>query len=276
MYWRSLILLTLGALNVLEAQPKVAVAPLDASLVPAVTAVPPSDPSFRASVENLLTPAVFAIFKPVLPWSMVVKNQSSIPLVAVVAYVDIVDAEGHGTSEMQGTGNIPPYNKNDFLLAPGKEMLFTADRQYGSEAIRVMREGVTQPDARLQQLPQRPLARFITATSVTFVIDSVVLADGTFLGPDKPHSFGGLVSRLATESAFARAVLAFQGHKPDELVQYLAKVAAELEPHRADGSVTQAQLARQYLLVFRQKGPKSVFDLAASDLERATAFSIHR
>jgi hypothetical protein len=193
-----------------------------------------------------------------------------------VAYVDIVDAEGHSSSEMQATGNIPPSDKNDFLLAPGKDMLFTADRRYGGEAIRVMREGITRPDPRLEQLAQQPLANYVSAASITFVLDSIVLADGTFVGPDKPHAFGGLVSRIATEAKFARAVLAFQGHKPDELVQYLAKVAAELEPHRADGSVTQAQLARQYLLVFRQKGPKSVLDLAARDLERATDFSIHR
>ena len=281
MYWRfpalfKAVLLTAGALNILEAQPRVTVAPLDASLAPALTAALPPDPSFRPSIESLLTPAVFAIFKPVLPYSMVVRNQSSIPLLAVVAYVEVVDAEGHSSSEMQATGNIPPSDKKDFLLGPGKDMLFTADRQYGGEAIRVMREGVTQPDARLEQLTQRPLARYISAASITFVLDSVVLADGTFIGPDKPHAFGGLVSRLATEAKFARAVLAFQGHKPDELVQYLAKVAAELEPHHADGSVTQAQLARQYLLVFRQKGPKSVLDLAAKDLERATAFSIHR
>jgi hypothetical protein len=286
MYWRCValsraalfkaVLFAAGALNTLEAQPKVTVAPLDASLAPALTAALPSDPSFQPSIENLLTPAVLAIFKPVLPYSIVVRNQSSIPVVAVVAYVDVVDAEGHSSSEMQASGNIPPFDKNDFLLAPGKDMLFTADRQYGGEAIRVMREGIKQPDARLEQLAQRPVARYASAASITFVLDSIVLADGTFVGPDKPHAYGGLVSRLATEAQFARAVLAFQGHKPDELLQYLAKVAAELEPHHADGSVTQAQLARQYLLVFRQKGPQSVFDLAAKDHERATAFSLHR
>lgn len=270
------VLLIASALNVLEAQPKVTVAPLDASLVPALTATLPPDPAFRASIESLLTPAVFAIFKPVLPYSMVVRNQSSIPVLAVVVYVDIVDAEGHRSSEMQATGNIPPADKNDFLLGPGKDMIFTADRRYGGEAIRVIREGIRQPDARLEQLAQQSLGGYISAASVTFVLDSIVLADGTFVGPDKPHVFGGLVSRLATEAKIARAVLAFQGHKPDDLAQYLATVAAELEPHHADGSVTQAQLARQYLLVFRRSGAKPVFDLAAKDLERATAFSIHR
>ena len=281
MYWRfpalfKAVLLTAGALNMLEAQPKLTVAPLDPSLAPALRAALPPDPSFRPSIENLLSPAVFAIFKPVLPYSMVVGNQSSLSVIALVAYVEIVDAEGHSSSEMQATGNIPPSDKKDFLVAPGKDMLFTADRQYGGEAIRVMREGITRPDARLEQLTQRPVARYASAASITFVLDSIVLADGTFIGPDKPHAFGGLVSRIATEAKFARAVLAFQGHKPDELLQYLATVAAELEPHHADGSVTQAQLARQYLLVFRQKGPKPVFDLAAQDLDRATAFSLHR
>jgi len=202
MYRRFLFLLTVGALNMLEAQPKVAVAPLDASLAPALTATLPSDPSFRPSIENLLTPAVFAIFKPVLPWSMIVGNQSSVPVVAVVAYVDIVDADGHSSSEMQATGNVPPADKNDFLLAPGKDMLFTADRQYGGEAIRAMRERLTRPDARMEQLAQWPLARYVSAASITFVLDSIVLADGTFMGPDKPHAFGGLVLLYGPQREF--------------------------------------------------------------------------
>jgi hypothetical protein len=155
-------------------------------------------------------------------------------------------------------------------------MLFTADRQYGGEAIRLVRQGISRPDARLEQLAQRPLERYASAASITFTLDSVVFADGKFVGPDKPHAFGGLASRVATEAKFARAVLAFQGHKPDEILQYLATAASALEPHQSDGSVTTAQLARQYLLVFKEKGPKAVLDRAATDLERATAFSIHR
>jgi hypothetical protein len=258
------------------AQPKVILAPLDASFAPALTAVDPSDPSFHASIENLIPPAVLPVFTPILPYSIVVRNHSSIPVVAFVAYVDIVDAQGQSSSEMQASGNIPPYDKNDFLLAPGKEMLFTADRQYGGEAIRLTRQGIMQPDARLEQLAQRPLERYASAASITFTLDSVVFADGRFVGPDKPHAFGGLAGRIATEAKFARAVLAFQGHKPDEILQYLATAANALEPHQSDGSVTTGQLARQYLLVFKEKGPKAVLDRAANDLDRATAFSIHR
>lgn len=281
MYRRYRVLLTAvlfaaGALSMPAAQPKVTLAPLDGSFAPALTAAVPSDPSFQASIENLIPMAVVPAFKPILPYSIVVGNHSSIAVVAFVAYVDIVDAEGHSSSEMQATGNIPPYDKNDFLLPPGKEMLFTADRQYGSEAIRLVRQGITRPDARLEQLAQLPLLRYTSAASITFTLDSVVFADGKFVGPDKPHAFGGLAGRIATEAKFARAVLAFQGHKPDEILQYLATAANALEPHQSDGSVTTAQLARQYLLVYKEKGPKAVLDRAANDLERATAFSIHR
>jgi hypothetical protein len=275
-YWRSAVLFAAGALNLLEAQPKITLTPLDGSFAPDLTAVVPSDPSFQASIENMIPAAVLPVFKPILPYSIVVRNHSSLPVVAFVAYVDIVDAEGRSNSEMQASGNIPPYDKNDILLAPGKEMLFTADRQYGGEAIRLVRQGITRPDARLEQLAQRPLERYASAASITFTLDSVVFADGKFVGPDKPHAFGGLASRVATEAKFARAVLAFQGHKPDEILQYLATAASALEPHQSDGSVTTAQLARQYLLVFKEKGPKAVLDRAATDLERATAFSIHR
>jgi hypothetical protein len=275
-YWRSLVLFAAGALNMLEAQPKVTLAPLDGSFAPALTAAVPSDLSFQASIENLIPPAVLPVFKPILPYSIVVTNHSSIPVVAFIAYVDIVDAEGHSSNEMQATGNIPPYDKNDFLLAPGKEMLFIADRQYGGEAIRLIRQGITRPDARLEQLAKLPLERYASAASITFTLDSVVFADGRFVGPDKPHAFGGLASRIATEAKFARAVLAFQGHKPDEILEYLATAASALEPHQSDGSVTTAQLARQYLLVFKEKGPKAVIERAATDLDRATAFSIHR
>ena len=268
MRWCCLFLLV-SALNNLDAQPKVTIAPLDPSLASVITVVDPSDPAFQSAVANALPSDAIPTFERVLPYSVVIRNNTSMPVVSVIFYVDIVDEHGRTSRNMQGSGNIPP--ANDFLVAAGQAMLMTADSRYSAAAVHFSNQrSVT------KELPQRSLEQYGSAASVTFVIDSVLFADGRFVGPDKAGAFAGWSSRLVNEAAIARAVLALQGRSTEDLQSYLADVVATPRASTNGFDISPAKEAASYQRLLKAKGPESVLANAKDMLQRATDFSIHR
>jgi hypothetical protein len=279
MYMRSLVLFA-AALGTAGAQPKIAITPMDTSMAAVLAIAGPSDPAVQASLENSFPARALPFFQPILPYSIVIRSNAPMSIVAVAVYVDTLDRQGRTRSELQGWGDIPPVDKNDFLLAPGQELLATPDGRYSADAkhFRLLKRESLKPNdvARLQQLARRPIDSCTSASNITFAIDSVLLADGKFLGPDKANAFTGWTGRIANEAALARAVLAFQGHSEDELQRYLTSVAAMPRQPRLNGDISPAQLAASYRSLLKKKGTQGLFDIAETDLQRATAFTIHR
>jgi hypothetical protein len=272
MRWCSLFLL-LFALNNLLAQPKVTIAPLEPSLASVVAVVDPSDPAaFQAAVANALPSDAIQAFARILPYSIVVRNTASIPVIYAIAYVDVVDDHGRASRNMLGSGGgFPPSGTNDFLLAPGQAMLTSPDSRYNAAAVHFgSNRGVK------KELPQRPIEQYDSAASITFVLDSVVFADGRFVGPDKANAFNGWSNRLANEAAVARAVLAFEGRSAEDLQGYLASVVATPRPSANAIDISPAKEAASYQRVLKDKGLEYVFANARNMLQRASDFSIHR
>ena len=270
MRWFSLFLLV-SALNSLLAQPKVTIAPLDPSLASVVSVVDPSDPGFRDAVAKALSLDAIPAFERILPYSIVIRNSASISVVSAIFFVDVVDGHGRVSRNMQGSGDIPPSGANDFVLASGKAMLMTADARYSAAAVHFMSTRSV-----MKELPQRPVEQYDSAVRITFVIDSVMFADGRFVGPDKAGAFIGWTSRLVNEAAVARAVLAFQGRTTEDLQTYLASVAATPRPSANAFDVSPAKEAAGYQRVLKNRGLDDVFANARDILQRATDFSIHR
>jgi hypothetical protein len=268
MRWCFLLFL-LCALNNLLAQPKVTITPLNPSLASVVAVVDPSEPAFQDAVADALPSDAIPTFERVLPYSIVIRNNASIPVVSVIFYVDIVDGHGRASRDMQGSGDIPP--ASDFLVASGKAMLMTVDSRYTAAAVHFGKNrGV------MKELPQRPIKQYDSAMSITFVVDSVMFADGRFVGPDKAGALAGWMSRLANEAAVARAVLAYRGKTAEDLHGYLASVVATPRPSANAFDVSPAKEAGSYERLLKDKGLESVFANARNMLQRATDFSIHR
>jgi len=276
---RFSLFLLLFALNNLQAQPKVAIAPLEPSLASVVAIVDPSDPALQAAVADALSSGAIPAFERVLPYSILIRNNASIPLVYAVVYVETVDEHGRASRNMLGSGGgFPPSGANDFLLAPGQSMLTSPDSRYNAAALYFMRAPSDRHNdsGRLKELTQRPLEQYDSAVSITFVIDSVLFADGRFVGPDKANAFAGWSSRLSNEAAVARAVLAYQRRTAEDLQGYLASVAATPRPSANAFDVSPAKEAASYQRLLKDKGLENVFANARNMLQRSTDFSIHR
>jgi len=81
------------------AQPKVVIAPLDKSIPPGVTILSQSDASFEPLFDGLVVSELLRpLFRPILPYSIIVQNNSTVPICAVDISVEVVDAQGHWSS----------------------------------------------------------------------------------------------------------------------------------------------------------------------------------
>jgi hypothetical protein len=260
----------------LYAQPAVVVAPLDKSIPPGVTIVPPSDPSFGPLVDGLVPVSARPVVRPILPYSIVVRNNSTLPILVVTIYADVVDAQGRLSSVGQAQyspGGFPFVKNNPHPLLPqGGSVFFPPDEVY-TTTIRLLQQNMP-VEARFYNKTLELPAFYDSARSVTFVLDSLLFADGKFVGPDKAHWFEDWSNRTSAHRALDEAVLSFRGRSVDDLKAYLAKPPRGPANSRWGGEVRhRAKVYEDYL---RQKGPDALFDDVQIDEERLSSLPIHR
>jgi hypothetical protein len=263
----------------LHAQLTIAVAPLDKSIPPGVTVVTSSDPSFASLVDGLVPASFRPILRPILPYSIVVQNNSTLPILAVAFYADMVDAQGHVSSVGQGPvmrGGIPPLKGAHPLLPQGGSVFLPADQVYSIAVQRAQEDLPMLRDfyAKTQKLP----AVYESARSVTFVLDLLLFADGKFVGPDKGHVFEEWSNQIAAGSALDKAVLSLRGRSVDELKEYLAM--ASTPPEKTPANSRYARQLRRFAKVYedylQRKGPDALFDMAQNYEERVAFLALHR
>jgi hypothetical protein len=201
---------------ILYAQPAVVVAPLDKSIPPGVTVVPPSDPSFASLVDGLVPASARPVVRPILPYSIVVRNNSTLPILTVVIYVDVVGAQGHlSVGRAQGSfGGIPLVTGDPPLLPQGGSVFFPPDVVY-TLTMRLLQHNMPVETRYYNKTLELP-AFYDSARTVTFALDSLLFADGKFVGPDKMHVFEDWSNRTAALSALDEAVLSYRGRGVDE------------------------------------------------------------
>ncbi len=248
-----MLLVAAGALT-LAAQPLVTIRPAPDQLPPGITIVSPADPSFQSLVEKILPPAAVPLYQHILPYSMLIRNETSTPIIAVALTIQITDANGRTPKPLVlcpycGT----PPSKENVVLAPGRDLLLTADPRFTALARVLSRSIADKRRPPPDELANRSLEPILSARAITLALDSVLFADGTVKGPDEANSFDKCTNELHEQAAFDNAVLAFQGRTTEELRQYLATVAAT--PKRT----TQRTFAQAYEVELANEGPEHIF-----------------
>jgi hypothetical protein len=105
-------------------------------------------------------------------------------------------------------------------------------------------------------------------------LDSLLFADGKFVGPDKAHWFEDWSNRTSAHRALDEAILTFRGRSVDDLKAYLAKPPRGPANSRWGGEVRHT--ARTYERYLQRKGPDALFDMVQTDEERLSSLPIHR
>jgi hypothetical protein len=85
------------AVTVLQAQPLVVVTPVSDSL-PGLTLLGPSDPAFLPAVQALIGAPNFPAYQPVLPYSVLVRNDTSQPIIDPCVIFDVTQVNGKRTA----------------------------------------------------------------------------------------------------------------------------------------------------------------------------------
>ena len=215
------VVLFVLACGALRAQPAVIVAPFDNSIPRGVTIVPSSDISFDSLASDSTIPtASRSVFLGILPYSIVVRNNTTQSILAATVYVDVVSAMGRRISNVQTRGSVPPLKVGCCAILPvAGSLLFTADQAY-TEAVSRLHDHAPLRDNFADVTRELPVF-YDSAKSITFVLDSVLFADGKFVGPDAKHKFDEYSTQLSVQSFLDKAVLTYRGRSADDLKNYL-------------------------------------------------------
>jgi len=263
------------AAKILQAQPSVVVTPVSDSLS-GIVLVSPSDPAFLPAVQALIGAANFPFYEPVLPYSVLVQNDTSRPIIDVCVIFDVTQVNGKKDGSLaSGWGNIPPSAGAAPMLGPGAQILVSAVRGYAYTTPRR-----NPPPADLAAR----LAELTSAASIVISLDSVLFADGTLAGPDTRNNFVQYSQRLAADRDFASAVLSYQSGSVSGLQSYLD---SEAVLDRSGGMGSQlnyirrmAANARGFKMILAKPAPKGgaaqVFDSATALANDAAGLTLHK
>lgn len=270
------VVLFVLACGALRAQPPVIVAPFDNSIPRGVTIVPSSDISFDSLASDSIPTASRSEFLGILPYSMVVRNNTTQSILAVTVYVDVVSAMGRRTSNVQTRGSVPPLKVGCCAILPvAGSLLFTADQVY-TEAVSRLHDHAPMQDNFADVTRELPVF-YASAKSITFVMDSVLFADGKFVGPDAKHKFDEYSTQLSVQSFLDKAVLTYRGRSANDLKNYLETLSTV--PAGAQVSAYERRLSNAaglYGAMLRRKGPEVLFATVEIDAQRVASVPIHR
>jgi hypothetical protein len=259
-----LVLLALG-LGVLQAQPVITVAPTDQTIPAAVTIVSSSDAAFEPLIDSVLHSQV-SFFRPILPYSIIVRNQTPEPIRAVVVVVAVGNADGRIANTQQRFDVVFPLTSGNSPAVPsGGAAFIAADQRYSDIAARM--HGDQLPRHFNAPAPDE-IASYSSAKSITFTLDSVLFADGKLAGADTDHRFDDYTSQLAAEASIGKAVLAYQGRSLDDLKRFLATASGS-------GDRWFKRLAGEYSALLDREGAEYLFHFVKGNLPPDN-LSIHR
>lgn len=142
--------------------------------------------------------------EPILPYSVILVNTRSSPLIAVLVRTELGDTFGRSTA---GTMMLSTMTL-DNLLPPGATMLMTPITGLNI----VLRDS---PQLSLAEADSGDLAEVVAARSAVYgtkatiriTLDSVVLDTGVVIGPDVAHNMGRMNSWIQAERALLQEVL---------------------------------------------------------------------
>lgn len=200
---------------ILSAQPVVTITPAPGSLS-GVTLIGPNDAAYRASVQALIPPGQLPAYQPMLPYSVLVRNDTGRTIVDVCLIFDVTQPTGYKTGSIATSpGSIPPVGARP-LLNPGAQILIAAVPRFDYIGPRGHTPATDSP--RIQQVA--------AAKSLVIGLDSAIFADGTMAGPDTQNNFLRYTAQLAADRDFAASIKGFEGTPIASLTAYLDQLDA--------------------------------------------------
>jgi hypothetical protein len=173
---------------------------------------------------------------PILPFSVILVNEASSPVIAVVVRAELLNAAGKTN---HATVTLVTMNKRR-MFAPGSVMFLTPVGGLSTELRRDTPNTIS--DANYEQLERAIKHRsdmFQGRESVRISLDSVVFGDGGVVGPDEAKTLERMNAWLQAE----RGVLEeLQRCQPAEIRVFLDQVKST--PHNTNGSA-RAEFATQ-------------------------------
>ena len=163
---------------------------------------PASSPEFEQILAARVDGESRTAIEAILPYSVILVNRSSSPLVAVVVRSDLTDATGRTTSSdmMVSTMNM------NSLIPVGAQILMTPVSGLNT-VLRPDRPMSLSPGDDLRRMVERRGGRFQSQSRVKISLDSVVYSDGSVLGPDTINNLARMNAWIEAERALINEVL---------------------------------------------------------------------
>jgi hypothetical protein len=235
-----------------------------------VSVAGPDDPGFKAYVNSKVAPEQMAPFQAILPYSVIVRNDSAQPILGYYVLYQVVDAEGRSFNR----GNMGGYVAGQVALAPGAATWLPIDGVYGSMLNFPNTKSFTRfVNGEIAPRQSRPISYYTSAKSVSVTLDSVLLADGTIAGPDSVQMASRFNSFLQGDIALSRAVLGFKNDLGG-LQQYL-DVQSAMNP---EGDYENREMGRQARLIaaiLKRNGLDAALASATSLYNAASSLHLH-
>lgn len=235
------------------------------SPAPGIELIGTQSPEFQAEIEKMLTPEVLATFSAWLPYTVVLKNNSSEPLVAydVRWSVDYPRRGGWGSGMVSGTGPAGYIN-------PGQTaVLMLAFDLTASPSSQKQASMLPQGESMLSAIER-------AGQAPTIFLDSAIFASGRFVGPDMDRNFAHDAARFTAWRTVDQQVQSElkAGQSWDSIAAELSQVENQI----VSGSVLRgtydwnAQVrkveARHLLKLYRKNGLQAVSDLVQQQLQQ--------
>lgn len=209
-------LLTLGFIPTM-AMPTVSYSGLSNS---GVELVPSDSPEFSRVLKQYVEPKSLDLIQSILPYTVIVKNNSRERLLMVTIRISARDETGRTTFHdiTLGTRNSNSVN----MVAPGCTVLITPEPGLNTilRAGTLLRIGDQDTDTTLKGL-LRVAGRYRQKAQVDIALDSVVFEDGHLVGPDSVGILAMVNSMADAEDSVISGALPKSG---DELKGYLGSL----------------------------------------------------
>jgi hypothetical protein len=233
------------------------------SSIPGVALIGPDDPSFHDAVTQVLDPSLTPTTNDWLPFSALITNNTSQPIVAVIVKWAKVRPDGiRGNLIVQREF----FNSSRPRVEAGKSAVALPGWVFLRPSPSGLHDETNQP-AHFSQLQT-----FQSATSVEVTLDGVLFASGQFSGPDETQGFKVLEALQFSRSVYSEASARNASGQPvAEVVNWLEGIASQgrnLEPDPHTGvpinsqAYGMARAANVLLGAYKARGAELMYQFA--------------
>jgi hypothetical protein len=160
-----------------------------------ITVVPYTSPRFAEKLSGAASPALSATLQPLLPYSVLIENDSETSVLAYTIVWAAVDHDGMPFTEFRGMIDYVALRR---LIPPGKISLATILGP--SDSLTLDQQLVTSITQEVQAFERR--------ASLTIFLDAVLFDDGTVIGNDTRQTLAEMRARIRAEYDLFSAIVA--------------------------------------------------------------------